>query len=121
MVEACHVTDGPPFIGRAQELAALASVLELLQHGRGQSIVVEGEPGIGKSRLVAEALDYATTLELRILAGSANELERDIPFGVMVELLDVRRSGDERRARILNLLSDTQDSYGFGGRGSGLS
>jgi ABC-type transport system substrate-binding protein/class 3 adenylate cyclase len=46
-----------PFVGRAQELATLEDVVADLATGRGAVVSVTGEPGIGKSRLVAETRD----------------------------------------------------------------
>ncbi len=43
-----------PFVGRAAELATLETVVEDLATGRGAVVSITGEPGIGKSRLVAE-------------------------------------------------------------------
>ncbi len=56
--------DRPPqWVGRGQELAILRAGVEALGRGEGAVVWVEGEPGIGKSSLVAEAL----------AAGSAQE------------------------------------------------
>ena len=54
---------GPPFVGRRTELGALTSVLGRLRHGRGGIALVTGGAGIGKSRLVATALDNVTSAE----------------------------------------------------------
>ena len=43
-----------PFVGRAHELATLHAVLAQVLDGRGQVVGIVGEPGIGKSRLLAE-------------------------------------------------------------------
>src|SRR5262249_30657167 len=43
-----------PFVGRAPELATLHTVLAHVVSGRGQAMGIMGEPGIGKSRLLAE-------------------------------------------------------------------
>ena len=43
-----------PLVGREQELLQLQSVLSGLEAGRGQSLLIVGEPGIGKTRLLAE-------------------------------------------------------------------
>jgi hypothetical protein len=43
-----------PFVGRERELAVLDEWLMQAMHGRGQVVGVVGEPGVGKSRLVAE-------------------------------------------------------------------
>ena len=43
-----------PFVGRVQELADLASALEEAASGRGSLVLLTGEPGIGKTRLMSE-------------------------------------------------------------------
>ena len=49
--------DRPPkWVDRSQELAALRAGVEALRSGEGAAVWVEGEPGIGKSSLVVEAL-----------------------------------------------------------------
>src|SRR5213593_4878074 len=44
----------PPLLGRDRELAALAAAWERARHGQGQVVIVEGEPGEGKTRLIDE-------------------------------------------------------------------
>ena len=52
--------DRPPqWVGRGHELAVLGAGAEALGRGEGAVVWVEGEPGIGKSSLVAEALAAA--------------------------------------------------------------
>jgi class 3 adenylate cyclase len=48
-----------PLVGREAERARLRDVLGDLRRGRGCTLVVEGEPGIGKSRLMADLADSA--------------------------------------------------------------
>jgi hypothetical protein len=53
--------DRPPqWVDRSQELATLRAGVEALRHGGGTAVWVEGEPGIGKSSLVVEALAGAS-------------------------------------------------------------
>src|SRR5207253_2349634 len=63
----------PLLCGRGSELAALAAAWERAKRGRGQVIIVEGEPGEGKSRLIEELvararLDDATVAAARAVA-----------------------------------------------------
>ena len=46
--------DATPFVGRMAELAQLDAALAEARAGRGQVVAIVGEPGVGKSRLVAE-------------------------------------------------------------------
>lgn len=46
-------------VGRAIELAQLTDALDSAQSGRGQIVLIGGEPGIGKTRLLEEAIRYA--------------------------------------------------------------
>jgi class 3 adenylate cyclase/tetratricopeptide (TPR) repeat protein len=45
-----------PFAGRAREIGRLTTVLDGLRSGRGSTVVVTGPTGVGKSRLIDEAL-----------------------------------------------------------------
>jgi DNA-binding SARP family transcriptional activator len=61
-----------PFIGRDHELDWLA------QHAHaGRLVLIEGEPGIGKTRLATE---FADRHQYRCLTGAARELERSLPY-----------------------------------------
>ena len=63
-------------------------MLDDLRHGSAACLAVEGEPGIGKTRLLAELRRLAEERGYLVLAGSAAEFERDLPFGVFVDALD---------------------------------
>ena len=76
------------FVGRADELGSLELVLDELDRGRPAAIELEGEPGIGKTRLLRELRARAEAREHLVLSGSASELERDLPFSVFVDALD---------------------------------
>src|SRR4029450_9607804 len=58
-----------PIIGREVELARLSRALEEAWAGRGHSVAVFGEAGIGKSRLVAELASEAVRRGGRLLLG----------------------------------------------------
>jgi tetratricopeptide (TPR) repeat protein len=58
-----------PFVGRSAELAQLTSALEAARSGHGSLILISGEPGIGKSRLIDELADVARQRGCRVLIG----------------------------------------------------
>jgi DNA-binding CsgD family transcriptional regulator len=98
--------DRPPkWVDRSQELATLRAGIEALRHGGGTAVWVEGEPGIGKSSLVAEALAGAGEPGWDIGWGIADQLAERLPLSVMQDCLQVRLSSpDPRRARAAGLL-----------------
>ncbi len=76
-----------PLRGREPELAALLTMIDSADAGRGGAVVVGGEPGIGKSRLVAEAAGVARQRGHRVMAGAVTEFERERPFGSLIDAL----------------------------------
>ena len=98
--------DRPPqWVDRSHELAALRAGVEALRHGGGAAVWVEGEPGIGKSSLVVEALAGASELGWDIGWGMADQLAERLPLSVMQDCLQVRLgSPDPRRAHAASLL-----------------
>jgi ATP/maltotriose-dependent transcriptional regulator MalT len=75
-------------VGRADELVLFDQALDDLDRGRNAGLVLVGEPGIGKSRLLAELAARAEARRQLVLSGSASELEQDLPFWVFVDALD---------------------------------
>src|SRR5205809_7634106 len=75
-------------VGRTNELTSLEQVLGELDRGRSGAIELVGEPGIGKTRLLRELAARAEERGQLVLAGSATEFERDLPFSVFVDALD---------------------------------
>jgi DNA-binding NarL/FixJ family response regulator len=90
------------FVGRAEELGAFDQVLTEVDQGRPAAIELVGEPGIGKTRLLAEFAAGADARGRLVLSGSASELEQDLPFSVFVDALDEYLQGLEpsRLARL---------------------
>ena len=75
-------------VGRAEEVLAIDRTLSELGQGGSAAIEVAGEPGIGKTRLLAELATRADALGYLVLSGSASELEADLPFWVLIDALD---------------------------------
>jgi ATP/maltotriose-dependent transcriptional regulator MalT len=76
------------FIGRIEEIEAIDGCLDGLDQGRSTALLLVGEPGIGKTRLLAELGARADERGHLVLTGSASELEQDLPFSVFVDSLD---------------------------------
>jgi tetratricopeptide (TPR) repeat protein len=92
--------------GRTVELRTLVDALGRAAGGRPAIVVVEGEAGIGKSRLLAEALEAARSRSLQVVAGRGQDLERNRPFGLLADGFGCSRSSpDPRRADIAALLA----------------
>jgi len=74
-------------------------------------LLIEGEAGIGKTRLLKEGLADAAARGAQVAAGAAEELERSRPFGLLARAFGcVPTSGDPRRAAIGAMLSATGSS-----------
>jgi ATP/maltotriose-dependent transcriptional regulator MalT len=75
-------------VGREREVRDLDDALDQVAHGEPWSVQIAGEPGIGKSRLLAELCRRAEARGYLVLEGRAAEFERDIPFGLIVDALN---------------------------------
>ena len=82
------VSIGEQLIGRAETCGVFDDVLAELDRGQSAPLVLVGEPGIGKTRLLTELAARADARGHLVLGGSASELERDLPFWVFVDALD---------------------------------
>ncbi|HYN51892.1 MAG TPA: AAA family ATPase, partial [Thermoleophilaceae bacterium] len=75
-------------VGREVELEHLEAALDALTAGRPAYVTLEGEPGIGKTRLLGELRARAEERGHVVLSGAAAEFEREMPFSVWVDALD---------------------------------
>jgi DNA-binding CsgD family transcriptional regulator len=93
-------------IEREAELALLGEVLAAARAGRGGAVLVEGEAGIGKTRLLAWAREEAVRAGSRVLPATADEIEAGVPLAVARLLLaraarEVTSEGPVRLARLV--------------------
>jgi class 3 adenylate cyclase/tetratricopeptide (TPR) repeat protein len=106
-VEPTGKPHGPrAMLGRVDERAALAERLRVLEEHTGGLVVVDGEPGIGKSRLLADLLEQAHARGVRTLAGAGDAIERATPYHawrpIFANLMGlVGIDVEERRRRVL--------------------
>ncbi len=77
----------PVMIGRASERNALYRLLDELKHQRGQTLLISGEAGIGKSRLVREAKTHAKQIKVHVLEGNCFEPDYALPYAPLIDLL----------------------------------
>ena len=99
------VTPLPGIRGRAAETRVLDEALDRTASGQLAVVLIEGEAGIGKTRLLAETLAEARGRGMQVAAGRAEELERGRPFGLVAGAFGcVRSAPDRRRAAIGELL-----------------
>jgi tetratricopeptide (TPR) repeat protein len=86
-----------PFVGRTAELARLLEGIERAGQGHGGLVLVGGEAGVGKTRLVQEAVRWARgRLQARALQGHCSELGTKLPYGALLQALRGHLDGLER-------------------------
>jgi ABC-type oligopeptide transport system substrate-binding subunit/DNA-binding SARP family transcriptional activator len=76
-----------PFVGREEELAFLEACWKEVQQGAGGLVLLAGEAGLGKSRLVEEWANQLRRNGVRVLWGRCYEFERVLPYQPVVEAL----------------------------------
>ena len=69
-----------PLVGRRTEYAALLGRMRAVTHGESGLVIVEGEAGIGKSRLVEAAIQQANSLRVTVLRGAGDAIEQSTPY-----------------------------------------
>ena len=77
----------PIMVGRGSYLDVLKHHLDETQSGHGQIVLLAGEAGIGKSRLVAEAKAWGQQKGLLILQGNCFEPDHLLPYAPILDLI----------------------------------
>lgn len=77
----------PQVVGRDRELAALEGYLAESRAGRGRTVLLAGEAGLGKSALLRRFSDAVRTGGTRLLSGECTEIEARRPFGPFIDAL----------------------------------
>jgi len=79
-----------PLMGRTTELSTLIKVYHTAQRGQPQVVLLEGEAGIGKTRLATEFLAWAAIEGADVLQGQAFETGGHLPYQPVIEALRPR-------------------------------
>src|SRR5215471_6710976 len=79
---------GQELLEREAELGVLGTLVAQAAGGDGRVGLIEGPPGIGKTRLVAAARRLAAEAGMRCLSARGSPMERAYPFGVVHQLFD---------------------------------
>src|SRR5215831_9193597 len=88
-------------VGRDSELATLTGLIHEVAAGRGGSVLIEGEPGIGKSALVRTALAEAAGAGCQVFWGAGDELGQALSLLPLLEGLRVREPSENPRRRMI--------------------
>jgi predicted ATPase len=77
----------PVLIGREREVSTLGALIEQARQGHGQVLLLSGEAGIGKSRLLAEGKRQASEEGFLLLQGACFPTDRSSPYAPVLDLL----------------------------------
>ncbi len=78
--------DTGTLLEREVELRTVDDSLTTLLAGSGTAIVVEGEPGIGKSTIARYAIEEAARRGFHVVRARGGELQRALPYGIVLDL-----------------------------------
>jgi DNA-binding NarL/FixJ family response regulator len=82
-----HSVISPVLVGRLPELQALCQFIDHAKGGRGQAVLIAGEAGIGKSRVLAEAQTYAASQGFLPFRISCFQTDTALPYAPLFEPL----------------------------------
>jgi predicted ATPase len=78
----------PRFVGRVEELARLESALTNATADTPTTVLVGGEAGVGKTRLLREFANRAQARQVRVVVGACVDLGAgDLPYAPVVDAL----------------------------------
>jgi len=97
-----NLLDGP-FLGRTAEFGTLIECYQRVHAGQPQLVLLQGETGIGKTRLTTEFVRWAQAQGADVLVGRALQTGRQLPYQPLIDLL--RRQLEQEHAPD-DLLSD---------------
>jgi len=94
----------PVLIGQQREVARLRALIDQVKQGRWQVLLLSGEAGIGKSRLLAEGKRQADEQGFLVLQGTCFPIDRSSPYAPLLNLLSLSTANSEPLASALTRL-----------------
>lgn len=88
----------PTSVGREAPLSALVSLVDRAIDGSGAVVLVGGDAGIGKSRLLRDLKQQAATREVRVIEGRCSSTESSVPYAPLMNALRFRIAKGEGEA-----------------------
>ncbi len=108
-------------VGRDEELAGLLRMVESAAGGHGAAALVGGEPGIGKTSLLDVVAAECRRLGMRVLRGTAEELEVRLPFAAIGSCLGISATSTDGAVRRITGLMRGEAALGVTGRSGAVS
>ena len=90
-----------PFVGRGNEFSQLMAIYQRACAGQPQVVVIEGEAGIGKSRLAATFLDWVRVQGAEVLVGRAYKTRRQLSYQPLRDALRAWLEGEQNLRQLL--------------------
>jgi len=91
-----------PFVGRSNEYGQFVGLIARLTMGSGHVVLLQGEAGIGKTRLMLEVAGYAQARDLPTLVTNCYEIERSIAYQPVIDLAtQACQAAPEARLRMI--------------------
>lgn len=101
----------PTIVGRVSELAALQTVVSEIEEGRSHLVLLSGEAGIGKSRLVAELANDARSRGFQVLQGTCYGRDRTSPYAPVLDLIRSFLATQPRDERVAHFQPFAQEFF----------
>jgi len=77
-----------PFVGRESERGAIRAIIDRALNGNGSLVMLQGEPGVGKTRLAMKMAEYAGRVGFRSSVGHCYERDEPFPYLPFVEFIE---------------------------------
>jgi DNA-binding NarL/FixJ family response regulator len=111
-----------PLIGRTSELAQLTALLRDAKKGKGRTLIVSGEGGIGKTRLLTAASDKAAHDGWNVVIGRSYAVESGIPYALFSDaFLPMLQAFDPASLNVLTRGGSAELSVLFPALGNGAA